>query len=157
MGAMPATHDQVTRCPGSFDQMRAGVERLHRLAQSGTGFCFNVLVHRANQHELKAMLDLAVELNAQAAYLMVIHPSPDDDPGARALCFPVDEFREAVRAWGRSGTTIGATCTSNLVRLGAPIFTPAASIAFSPSVVRPARPVRRVWRYTPRRAWSIPA
>ena len=100
MGATPATHDQVTRCPGSFDQMRAGVERLHRLAQSGTGFCFNVLVHRANQHELKAMLDLAVELNAQAAYLMVIHPSPDDDPGARAFCFPVDEFREAVRALG---------------------------------------------------------
>jgi MoaA/NifB/PqqE/SkfB family radical SAM enzyme len=52
MGATPATHDQVTRCPGSFDQMRAGVERLHRLAQSGTRFCFNVLVHRANQHEL---------------------------------------------------------------------------------------------------------
>lgn len=78
-GARPATHDGITRSPGSFERTVAGAERLHRL---GTRVTLKVIVMKANAAEAGDMLSLADSLGVPASVDTTITGRYDGTPGS---------------------------------------------------------------------------
>jgi MoaA/NifB/PqqE/SkfB family radical SAM enzyme len=59
-GATAATHDYITRTPGSFE---AAIHGMKYLNEAGAGFIVQIVPMKANYHELDAMKALAMELS----------------------------------------------------------------------------------------------
>jgi len=70
-GSNPDTHDQFRGLPGSFD---AAINGIHALKRAGVSFQINTTVTQHNHHELQALLDLAISLNADAFHLFMLVP-----------------------------------------------------------------------------------
>lgn len=93
LAASAATHDRITRVPGSFRQVRRVLRLLGDPACERIAVCTVVVLHRANVDELQDMLEIAADASAVSAFLMAMHPGPRPSPEMDDLAFTAHQRR----------------------------------------------------------------
>ncbi len=73
-GSIPATHDRVTECPGSFER---SIKALRLLRQRSIRTVVKSLLMKQNAGEFQSIKQLALELDSQFLYDAVIIPRVD--------------------------------------------------------------------------------
>ena len=90
-GADAATHDALTRIPGSLDRLLAGVRHLRAL---GLNVMLKTPITRLNYRQLRQIRALAGELGCHMVFDPVITPRFDGDPSPLAMRAPEEFYRE---------------------------------------------------------------
>jgi len=94
-GARPETHDAFRGLPGSHALALRG---LRNLRDEGMSIQINSTIAKHNVHELPALLDLALEIGADALHLFMLVPVGCGLEIAPAEMLPADEY-ERVLHW----------------------------------------------------------
>ncbi len=97
-GARPATHDALTRRPGSFEATLAG---LRRLQARRVRLVLKTVLTRRNEHELEAILALAGDLGVRCLIDPEVTPRDDGDASPLACRASLDAIRSAYREVAR--------------------------------------------------------
>lgn len=119
-GARPGTHDRFRGLPGSHGRAIAGVEALRR---AGVSVQINSTIAKHNVAELPDLLQLALDLGADALHLFMLVPVGCGVEIAPAEMLPADEY-ERVLQWfdDRSKSCpidLKATCAPHYYRIRA--------------------------------------
>lgn len=92
-GATAATHDALTRTPGSFERTVAG---LRALVAAGVETHALFILNRRNVHELQDWCDLVGSLGAQAAGVLRLYPLGGVKAQWKELALPLDAMTQAL-------------------------------------------------------------
>ena len=119
-GALPATHDAFRGLPGSH---RLALRGLRNLREEGMSVQINSTIAKHNVTELPALLDLALEIGADALHLFMLVPVGCGLEIAPAEMLPADEY-ERVLHWfddqsKRCPIDLKATCAPHYYRIRA--------------------------------------
>ena len=92
-GATAATHEALTRTPGSFERTVAG---LRALVAAGVETHALFILNRRNVHELQAWCDLVGSLGAQAAGVLRLYPLGGVKAQWPELALSLEEMTQAL-------------------------------------------------------------
>jgi len=119
-GARPETHDAFRGLPGSH---RLALRGLQNLRAEGVSIQINSTVARHNVQELPAMLDLALEIGADALHLFMLVPVGCGLEIAPAQMLPADEYERVLHWFDEQSKTcpidLKATCAPHYYRIRA--------------------------------------
>jgi MoaA/NifB/PqqE/SkfB family radical SAM enzyme len=155
-GARAATHDAMTRVPGSFDAMLSG---LRRLQARGVRTTLRTPLSCVNEAEIDSMTALAAELGT--SYRIDPRLTPRDDGCREPLCYGPSDAGIA-RLFGRlaaggqvprvslepGGVNCGAGRLTLSIGPGGDVFPCLSWKSLTPGNVRD-RPLREIWRESP--------
>jgi radical SAM protein with 4Fe4S-binding SPASM domain len=119
-GARPETHDAFRGMPGSH---RLALRGLQNLRDEGVSVQINSTIARHNVGELPAMLDLALEIGADALHLFMLVPVGCGLEIAPAQMLPADEYERVLHWFDEQSKTcpidLKATCAPHYYRIRA--------------------------------------
>src|SRR5204863_3781509 len=119
-GAQAVTHDAFRNLPGSHSLAIRGIRNLR---DEGVSVQINSTVARHNVAELPAMLDLALQLGADALHLFMLVPVGCGLQIADSDMLPADEYERVLRWFDDQSKTcpidLKATCAPHYYRIRA--------------------------------------
>jgi AdoMet-dependent heme synthase len=119
-GAQPDTHDRFRGMPGSHALALRG---LRNLRGEGVSVQINSTIAKHNVHELPALLDLALEIDADALHLFMLVPVGCGLEIAPAEMLPSDEYERVLHWFDEQSKTcpidLKATCAPHYYRIRA--------------------------------------
>jgi MoaA/NifB/PqqE/SkfB family radical SAM enzyme len=119
-GAQAVTHDAFRNLPGSHSLAIRGIRNLR---DEGVSVQINSTVARHNVAELPAMLDLALQLGADALHLFMLVPVGCGLQIADSDMLPADEYERVLRWFDERSQTcpidLKATCAPHYYRIRA--------------------------------------
>ncbi len=119
-GAVPATHDGFRGVPGAH---QLALRALNTLRDEGVSVQINSTIARHNVTELPALLDLALEIGADALHLFMLVPVGCGLEIAPAQMLPPDEYERVLRWFDAQAKTcpidLKATCAPHYYRIRA--------------------------------------
>jgi radical SAM protein with 4Fe4S-binding SPASM domain len=119
-GAHPETHDRFRGLPGSHDLALRG---LRHLRDEGVSVQVNSTIAQHNVTELPALLDLALEIGADALHLFMLVPVGCGLEIAPAEMLPADEYERVLHWFDAQSMTcpidLKATCAPHYYRIRA--------------------------------------
>jgi radical SAM protein with 4Fe4S-binding SPASM domain len=119
-GANAETHDRFRGVPGSHAQALRG---LRLLRDEGVSIQINSTIAKHNVAELPAMLDLALEIGADALHLFMLVPVGCGLEIAPAQMLPADEYERVLHWFDDQAKTcpidLKATCAPHYYRIRA--------------------------------------
>jgi radical SAM protein with 4Fe4S-binding SPASM domain len=119
-GASPATHDRFRGLPGSHALALRG---LRELRSEGVSVQINSTIARHNVTELPALLDLALEIGADALHLFMLVPVGCGLEIAPSEMLPADEYERVLHWFDEQSRTcpidLKATCAPHYYRIRA--------------------------------------
>src|SRR5262249_19851346 len=119
-GAHPGTHDAFRGLPGSHALAMRG---LRNLRDEGVSVQINSTIARHNVAELPALLDLALDLGADALHLFMLVPVGCGLEIAPAERLPPEEYEKVLRWFDEKAQTcpidLKATCAPHYHRIRA--------------------------------------
>lgn len=117
-GACARTHDSFRGQPGSFEAALAG---FLRLKERGMSLQFNTTIARHNVDELKAVVDLAEEMGADALHIFMLVPVGCGLIIADEQMLPAQKYEEVLNwfylAARKSRLEMKATCAPHYFRI----------------------------------------
>jgi heme b synthase len=117
-GANPRTHDSFRGEPGSFGAALAG---FRRLKERGMSLQFNSTIARHNLDELKAIVDLAEGMEADAIHIFMLVPVGCGLTIADDQMIPAEKYEEVLNwfytAASKSRLEMKATCAPHYFRI----------------------------------------
>jgi heme b synthase len=119
-GVLPATHDGFRGFPGSHALALAGIRRLR---DEGVSVQINSTIARHNVGEVSGLLDLSLQLGADALHLFMLVPVGCGVELAESAMLPADEY-ERVLHWFYEQSKVcsidlKATCAPHYFRIRA--------------------------------------
>jgi len=119
-GAVPATHDKFRGLPGSHALALRG---LRNLREEGVSVQINSTIAKHNVTELPALLDLALEIGADALHLFMLVPVGCGLEIAPSEMLPADEYERVLHWFDDQSKTcpidLKATCAPHYYRIRA--------------------------------------
>jgi radical SAM protein with 4Fe4S-binding SPASM domain len=119
-GAVPATHDAFRGLPGSHALALRG---LRNLREEGVSVQINSTIAKHNVSELPALLDLALEIGADALHLFMLVPVGCGLEIAPSEMLPADEYERVLHWFDEQSKTcpidLKATCAPHYYRIRA--------------------------------------
>jgi radical SAM protein with 4Fe4S-binding SPASM domain len=119
-GAEPDTHDRFRGMPGSH---RLALRGLHNLRDEGVSIQINSTIAKHNVAEVPRLLDLALEIGADALHLFMLVPVGCGLEIAPAQMLPADEYERLLRWFDEESRTcpidLKATCAPHYYRIRA--------------------------------------
>src|SRR5215471_4518098 len=119
-GARPLTHDAFRGLPGSH---RLALQGLRNLRDEGVSVQINSTIAKHNVHELPDLLDLALEIGADALHLFMLVPVGCGLEIAPAQMLPADEYERVLHWFDEQSKTcpidLKATCAPHYYRIRA--------------------------------------
>jgi radical SAM protein with 4Fe4S-binding SPASM domain len=119
-GARPETHDAFRGMPGSH---RLALRGLQNLRDEGVSIQINSTIARHNVHELPAMLDLALDIGADALHLFMLVPVGCGLEIAPSQMLPADEYERVLHWFDEQSKScpidLKATCAPHYYRIRA--------------------------------------
>jgi radical SAM protein with 4Fe4S-binding SPASM domain len=119
-GAEPDTHDRFRGVPGSH---RLALRGLHNLRDEGVSIQINSTIAKHNVTEVPRLLDLALEIGADALHLFMLVPVGCGLEIAPAQMLPADEYERVLRWFDKESRTcpidLKATCAPHYYRIRA--------------------------------------
>lgn len=119
-GAEPDTHDRFRGMPGSH---RLALRGLHNLRDEGVSIQINSTIAKHNVSEVPRLLDLALEIGADALHLFMLVPVGCGLEIAPAQMLPADEYERVLRWFDEESRTcpidLKATCAPHYYRIRA--------------------------------------
>jgi len=119
-GADPLTHDRFRNLPGSHARALQGIRYLR---DAGVSVQINSTVAKHNVAELPAMLDLALELTADALHLFMLVPVGCGVEIAPTEMLPADEYERVLHWFDEESKDcpidLKATCAPHYYRIRA--------------------------------------
>jgi len=119
-GAEPDTHDRFRGVPGSH---RLALRGLHNLRDEGVSIQINSTIAKHNVTEVPRLLDLALEIGADALHLFMLVPVGCGLEIAPAQMLPADEYERVLRWFDEESRTcpidLKATCAPHYYRIRA--------------------------------------
>ena len=119
-GAVPATHDRFRGLPGSHGLALRG---LRNLRDVGVSVQINSTIAKHNVSELPALLDLALEIEADALHLFMLVPVGCGLEIAPAEMLPADEYERVLHWFDDQSKScpidLKATCAPHYYRIRA--------------------------------------
>jgi heme b synthase len=119
-GAVPATHDRFRGLPGSHGLALRG---LRALREEGVSVQINSTIAKHNVAELPALLDLALEIGADALHLFMLVPVGCGLEIAPSEMLPADEYERVLHWFDEQSKTcpidLKATCAPHYYRIRA--------------------------------------
>ncbi len=119
-GARADTHDQFRNLPGSHARAIRGIQFLR---EAGVSVQINSTVARHNVAELPEMLDLALDLTADALHLFMLVPVGCGVEIAPTEMLPADEYERVLHWFDEESKTcpidLKATCAPHYYRIRA--------------------------------------
>jgi radical SAM protein with 4Fe4S-binding SPASM domain len=119
-GARPETHDAFRGLAGSH---RLALRGLRNLRNEGVSVQINSTIAKHNASELPALLDLALEIGADALHLFMLVPVGCGLEIAAAEMLPADEYERILRWFDEQSRTcpidLKATCAPHYYRIRA--------------------------------------
>jgi len=119
-GAEPDTHDRFRGVPGSH---RLALRGLHNLPDEGVSIQTNSTIAKHNVTEVPRLLDLALEIGADALHLFMLVPVGCGLEIAPAQMLPADEYERLLRWFDEESRTcpidLKATCAPHYYRIRA--------------------------------------
>ena len=114
-GANAETHDAFRGMPGAFDGAMRGIEAI---TNAGISLQINTTIAKTNIDEIPKILDLSIELGADALHIFLLVPT---GRGMEEDEIPPSEY-ERVLNWfydqrGRVGLQLKATCAPHYFRI----------------------------------------
>jgi len=114
-GANAETHDAFRGMPGAFDGAMRGIEAI---TNAGISLQINTTIAKTNIDEIPKILDLSIELGADALHIFLLVPT---GRGMEEDEIPPNEY-ERVLNWfydqrGRVGLQLKATCAPHYFRI----------------------------------------
>jgi len=119
-GAAPATHDAFRGLPGSH---ALAVRGLRNLREEGVSVQINSTIAKHNVSELPALLDLALEIGADALHLFMLVPVGCGLEIAPSEMLPADEYERVLHWFDEQSKScpidLKATCAPHYYRIRA--------------------------------------
>ncbi len=119
-GAEPDTHDRFRGMPGSH---RLALRGLHNLRDEGVSVQINSTIAKHNVTEVPRLLDLALEIGADALHLFMLVPVGCGLEIAPAQMLPAEEYERVLRWFDEESRTcpidLKATCAPHYYRIRA--------------------------------------
>jgi len=119
-GADPDTHDRFRGVPGSH---ALALRALHNLRDEGVSVQINSTVAKHNVAEVPRLLDLALEIGADALHLFMLVPVGCGLEIAPSQMLPADEYERVLRWFDEASRTcpidLKATCAPHYYRIRA--------------------------------------
>ena len=119
-GAEPDTHDRFRGMPGSHALALRG---LRNLRDEGVSIQINSTIAKHNVNEVPRLLDLALEIGADALHLFMLVPVGCGLEIAPAQMLPADEYERVLRWFDEESRTcpidLKATCAPHYYRIRA--------------------------------------